>query len=60
MYELSAGDVISTLPSVTETAQLRRRGHYRSSYRKNVCLFTLNNSGNGWSLYSFLNGFGGF
>jgi len=61
MHQLSlpADDVVQ-LPSVTDTAQLRRRGGYRSSYRKNVCLITLNGSWNGFSMWNFGNGFGGF
>ncbi len=60
MHDLIIGDDVSALPSVAGVAQLRRRGSYRSSYRKNVCLFTLNGSMNGWSFYNFFNGFGGF
>jgi hypothetical protein len=61
MYELSLSDPIAALPSFADTAQLRRRRHYGgSTYRKNVCFLTLNGSGNGWSIYSFMNGFGGF
>lgn len=47
------------LPSIAETAQLRRRYGYRS-YRKNVCFITLNGSYNGASFMNILNGFGGF
>ena len=49
--------------SVAETAQLHRRhgGHGGgSSYRKNVCLITLNGSLNGLCILNILNGFGGF
>jgi len=61
MHELtmSESDVVR-LPSIADTAQLRRRRYYNSSYRKNVCFITLNGSGNGWSFYNFMNGFGGF
>ena len=60
MHELTLSAV--DIPrSLADTAQLRRRGGYRSSsYRKNVCLFTLNGSMNGWSFYNRFNGFGGF
>jgi len=63
MFELIGADVIG-LQSVAETAQLRRRGGGGggggSSYRKNVCLITLNGSANGLSILNILNGFGGF
>lgn len=63
MFELNGADIIG-LQSVAETAQLRRRGHGGggggSSYRKNVCLITLNGSANGLSILNILNGFGGF
>ena len=60
MFELTGADVLG-LQSVAETAQLRRRhGGGGSSYRKNVCLITLNGSANGLSILNILNGFGGF
>jgi hypothetical protein len=62
MFELTGADVLG-LQSVVETAQLRRRGGHDgggSSYRKNVCLITLNGSANGLSILNILNGFGGF
>jgi hypothetical protein len=60
MFELIGADVLG-LQSVAETAQLRRRGGGGgSSYRKNVCLITLNGSANGLSILNILNGFGGF
>ena len=63
MFELTGADVLG-LQSVAETAQLRRRGGghggSKSSYRKNVCLITLNGSANGLSILNILNGFGGF
>ena len=45
MFELTGAEVIG-LQSVAETAQLRRRGGHGGggSYRKNVCLITLNGS----------------
>ena len=62
MYELIITDTaIQALPSITDTAQLRRRRGYRSSsYRKNVCFITLNNSWNGASFLNYFNNFGGF
>jgi hypothetical protein len=61
MHELTIDTGIPALPSIADTAQLRRRyGGYRSSYRKNVCFITLNGSWNGASFMSFMNGFGGF
>lgn len=61
MHELTINDDVLSLPSIADTAQLRRRhGGYVSSYRKNVCFITLNGSGNGWSFWNVLNGFGGF
>jgi hypothetical protein len=64
MFELTTGAEILGLQSVAETAQLRRRGHGGggggSTYRKNVCLITLNGSANGLSILNILNGFGGF
>jgi hypothetical protein len=61
MFELTGAEVLG-LQSVVETAQLRRhgRGGGGSSYRKNVCLITLNGSVNGLSILNILNGFGGF
>jgi hypothetical protein len=65
MFELTTGAEVLGLQSVAETAQLRRRGHGGgggggSTYRKNVCLITLNGSANGLSILNILNGFGGF
>ena len=63
MFELTTGAEVLGLQSVAETAQLRRRGGGHgggSSYRKNVCLITLNGSANGLSILNILNGFGGF
>jgi hypothetical protein len=62
MFELTTGADMLGLQSVSETAQLRRRGHSGggSTYRKNVCLITLNGSANGLSILNILNGFGGF
>ena len=62
MFELTTGAEVLGLQSIVETAQLGRghgRGH-GSSYRKNVCLITLNGSANGLSILNILNGFGGF
>ena len=60
MFELTGAEVLG-LQSVAETAQLRRHGRGGgSSYRKNVCLITLNGSANGLSILNILNGFGGF
>lgn len=59
MYELIADDVVQALPSIADTAQLRRR-HGSVSIRKNVCFITLNGSWNGASFLNCLNGFGGF
>ena len=62
MFELTGAEDLG-LQSVVETAQLRRRSHGGgggSSYRKNVCLITLNGSANGLSILNILNGFGGF
>ena len=62
MFELTTGADVLGLQSVAETAQLRRRGHggsSKSSYRKNVCLITLNGSLNKLSILNILNGFGG-
>ena len=58
MFELTTGADLG-LQSVVETAQLGRRHHARS-YRKNVCLITLNGSLNGLGILNILNGFGGF
>ena len=64
MFELTTGADVLGLQSVAETAQLSRRHHGGgeggSSYRKNVCLITLNGSANGLSILNILNGFGGF
>ena len=60
MFELTTGAEVLGLQSIVETAQLRRHGHGGSSYRKNVCLITLNGSANGLSILNILNGFGGF
>ena len=62
MFELTTGAEVLGLQSVAETAQLTRRHHGGggSSYRKNVCLITLNGSANGLSILNILNGFGGF
>lgn len=66
MFELTTGADMLGLQSVAETAQLSRRHHGGggdsggSSYRKNVCLITLNGSLNGLSILNILNGFGGF
>ena len=63
MFELTTGAEVLGLQSVAETAQLRRRGNGGgggSTYRKNVCLITLNGSANGLSILNILNGFGGF
>ena len=62
MFELTTGADALGLQSVAETAQLSRRHHGGggSSYRKNVCLITLNGSANGLSILNILNGFGGF
>jgi len=60
MFELTTGADVLGLQSVAETAQLRRRGGSKSSYRKNVCLITLNGSANCLSILNILNGFGGF
>lgn len=48
------------LQSVADMTQLGRRQHRASSYRKNVCLITLNGSLNGLGILNILNGFGGF
>jgi len=64
MFELNSGAEVLGLQSVSDTAQLRRRGRGNggggSSYTKNVCLITLNGSANGLSILNILNGFGGF
>ncbi|HEV7863356.1 MAG TPA: hypothetical protein VGR20_11665 [Acidimicrobiia bacterium] len=63
MFELNGAEVLG-LQSIGETAQLSRRGGHGhgggSTYRKNVCLITLNGSANGLSILNILNGFGGF
>ncbi len=59
MFELTTGADALGLQSVAEMAQLGRRPHARS-YRKNVCLITLNGSLNGLGILNILNGFGGF
>jgi hypothetical protein len=62
MFELTGAEVLG-LQSVAETAQLKRGGGGHgggSSYRKNVCLITLNGTLNGLSILNILNGFGGF
>jgi hypothetical protein len=61
MFELNSGAEVLGLQSVSDTAQLRRRGgHGGGGARKNVCLITLNGSANGLSILNILNGFGGF
>jgi hypothetical protein len=60
MFELTTGADALGLQSVVETAQLGRRHRRSSSYRKNVCLITLNGSLNGLGILNILNGFGGF
>ena len=59
MFELTTGADALGLQSVVESAQLNRR-HGARSYRKNVCLITLNGSLNGLGILNILNGFGGF
>ena len=59
MFELTTGADALGLQSVAEMAELNRRRHARS-YRKNVCLITLNGSLNGLGILNILNGFGGF
>ena len=59
MFELTTGADALGLQSVVEMAQLGRH-HRASSYRKNVCLITLNGSLNGLGILNILNGFGGF
>ncbi len=59
MFELTTGADALGLQSVAEKAELNRRRHVRS-YRKNVCLITLNGSLNGLGILNILNGFGGF
>ena len=59
MFELTTGADAPGLQSIADVAQLyRRHRHHRSSYRKNVCLITLNGSLNGVSILNILNGFG--
>jgi hypothetical protein len=61
MFELTTTADALGLQSVAETTELNRRhGHRASSYRKNVCLITLNGSLNGLGILNILNGFGGF
>lgn len=61
MFELTTGADAMGLQSVAEMAQLHRRSSHGSrSYRKNVCLVTLNGSLNGLGILNILNGFGGF
>ena len=62
MFEILAVDVLQSLPSVGETAQLRRHRHGGGggSVRQNTCLITLDGSANGLSILNILNGFGGF
>ena len=60
MFELTTGADALGLQSVAEQAQLNRRHGRASSYRKNVCLITLNGSLNGLGILNILNGFGGF
>ncbi len=60
MFELTTGADALGLQSVAEMAQLRRRHGRSRSYRKNVCLITLNGSLNGLGILNILNGFGGF
>jgi hypothetical protein len=56
MFELTTVDETVGLQSIAEVAELyRRRGHRRSSYRKNVCLVTANHSLNGISILNILN-----
>ncbi|HYH48503.1 MAG TPA: hypothetical protein VEG38_03045 [Acidimicrobiia bacterium] len=59
MFELTTGADALGLQSVADAAELGRRKHARS-YRKNVCLITLNGSLNGLGILNILNGFGGF
>ena len=60
MFELTTGADALGLQSVADMTQLGRRHHRASSYRKNVCLITLNGSLNGLGILNILNGFGGF
>jgi hypothetical protein len=59
MFELTTGADAMRLQSVADLAELHRR-HGARSYRKNVCLITLNGSLNGLGILNILNGFGGF
>jgi len=59
MFELTTGADALGLQSVADLAELHRR-HAARSYRKNVCLITLNGSLNGLGILNILNGFGGF
>jgi hypothetical protein len=60
MFELTTGADLTGLQSVADLAELHRRSHGARSYRKNVCLITLNGSLNGLGILNILNGFGGF
>lgn len=60
MFELTTGADALGLQSVAEMPELGRRHHRAKSYRKNVCLITLNGSLNGLGILNILNGFGGF
>ena len=59
MFELTTGADLMGLQSVADLAELHRR-HEARSFRKNVCLITLNGSLNGLGILNILNGFGGF
>ena len=59
MFELTTRADALGLQSVADLAELHRR-HGARSYRKNVCLITLNGSLNGLGILNILNGFGGF
>ena len=60
MFELTTGADALGLRSFADTAELYRyhRRRYRRSYRKNVCLITLNHSLNGINILNILNDFG--
>ena len=60
MFQLTTGTDSLGLSSVADMTQLNRRHRHASSYRKNVCLITLNGSLNGLGILNILNGFGGF
>ena len=49
-----------TTHGLQDMAQLNRRHGRASSYRKNVCLITLNGSLNGLGILNILIGFGSF